>query len=203
MFIFNPQLLMIGVGSWLQLAVVIGGAVLGMLVFAAATQGWFITRSRWYESALLLLVTFTFLRPGFWLDLALPRYDMAPPQELIRLATAAPQGSGLRVRIAGTTIEGKDVKKTVLLPLGEPGSGLQRIRKAGMSVLVTPAGAQIMAVGLNNRADKAGFEQGFNVIGIETERPRPAKEWLFIPALLVLGVIMLLQRRRAAAASRK
>ncbi|HKB55293.1 MAG TPA: DUF3394 domain-containing protein, partial [Ramlibacter sp.] len=153
-------------------------------------------RSRWYESALLLLVTFTFLRPGFWLDLALPRYDMAPPQELIRLAAAAPQGSGLRVRIAGTTIEGKDVKKTVLLPLGEPGSGLQRIRKAGMSVLVTPAGAQIMAVALNSRADKAGFEQGFNVIGIETERLRPAKEWLFVPALLVLGAILMLQRRR-------
>jgi hypothetical protein len=183
--------------------VVIAGAVLGMLVFAAATQGWFLTRNRWYESAILLLVTFTLLRPGFWLDLALPRYDVAPPQELIRLAADAPPGSGLRVRIEGTTIEGKEVKKTVLLPLGEPGSGLQRIGKAGMSAMVMPGGVQVMAIKLNSPADKAGFEQGFNVTGIETERPRPSKEWLFIPALLVLGVIMLLQRRRAQMASRK
>jgi Domain of unknown function (DUF3394)/Tripartite ATP-independent periplasmic transporter, DctM component len=203
MFIFNPQLLMIGVGSWLQLAVVVGGAILGMLAFAAGTQGWFVTRSRWYESALLLLATFTFLRPGYWLDLALPRYNVTAPQELVRLAASAPANTGLRVRIAGTTIEGKDIQKTVLLPLGEPGGGLERIRKAGVSVLVTPSGAQIMSVGLNSRADKAGFEQGFNVTGIETERPRPAKEWLFVPALALLGAIFLLQRRREAAAALK
>jgi hypothetical protein len=200
MFIFNPQLLMVGVGSWLQLVVVVAAAVAAMLVFAAGTQGWFITRSRWYESAALLLVTFTLLRPGFWLDLALPRYDVQPPQELIRLARDAPPGSGLRVRIAGTTIEGRDIQKTVLLPLDAPGGGLQRIMKAGLSVLVTPTGAQVMAVGLNSRADKAGFEPGFNVTGIETERPRPAKEWLYLPALALLGLIFLLQRRRAASA---
>jgi TRAP transporter 4TM/12TM fusion protein len=197
MFIFNPQLLMIGVGSYLQLAVVIGGAVTGMLVFAAATQGWFLTRNRWYESVVLLLVTFTLLRPGFWLDLALPRYDVAPPQRLTALAAAAPAGSGLRVRIEGITIEGKQVKKTVLLPLGGPGSAAQRMAKAGVRAMVLPSGVQIMSVGLNSAADKAGFEQGFRVTGIETERDRPAKEWLFVPALLVLGVILGLQRRRA------
>jgi TRAP transporter 4TM/12TM fusion protein len=197
MFIFNPQLLMIGVGSYLQLAVVIGGAVTGMLVFAAATQGWFLTRNRWYESVVLLLVTFTLLRPGFWLDLALPRYDVAPPQRLTALVAAAPAGSGLRVRIEGITIEGKQVKKTVLLPLGGPGSAAQRMAKAGVRAMVLPSGVQIMSVGLNSAADKAGFEQGFRVTGIETERDRPAKEWLFVPALLVLGVILGLQRRRA------
>ena len=54
-------------------------------------------------------------------------------------------------------------------------SGLQRIGKAGMNVMATPNGVQIMAVGLNSRADKAGFEQGFGVIGIETERPPPGQ----------------------------
>ena len=199
MFIFNPQLLMIGIGSYLQLAVVIAGAVTGMLAFAAATQGWFLVRSRWYESALLLLVTFTLLRPGFWLDLALPKYDLAPPQQLDALAAAAPPGSGLRVRIEGTTIEGKEVRKTVLLPLGDPGSAAQRMAKAGLSAMKLPAAVQVMAVALNSPADKAGFEQGFTVTGIETERPRPDKEWLFVPALLLLGAIMLLQRLRTAA----
>jgi hypothetical protein len=36
------------------------------------------------------------------------------------------------------------------------------------------------------------------VTGIETERPRLAKEWLFVPALVVLGLVLLVQRRRAA-----
>jgi hypothetical protein len=64
--------------------------------------------------------------------------------------------------------------------------------------MTLPAGIQVAAVNLHSAADKAGFEQGFTITGIETPAPRPAKEWLFIPALLVLAGVMLLQRRRAA-----
>ena len=199
MFIFNPQLLMIGIANWAQLVLIVVAAIVAMLVFAAGTQGWFLVKSRWWESALLLLVTFTLLRPGFWLDLALSRYDVLPGQTIVEQAAAAPAGAGLRVRVEGTTIEGKDVKKTVLLPLGAPGPGVQRIAAAGLRVMTQPAGTQVMSVALKSAADKAGFEQGFFVTGIETERPRIAKEWLFVPAFLVLGAVALGQRRRAVA----
>ncbi|HEY2561657.1 MAG TPA: TRAP transporter permease [Caldimonas sp.] len=198
MFIFNPQLLMIGIDSWWQLVLVIAAAITAMLAFAAATQRWFLTRSRWYESLALLLVTFTLLRPGFWLDIALPRYAVQPGQTLVAQATAASADSGLRVRIEGTTIEGKDVKKTVLLPLGPPGPGAQRIAAAGLQVMTLPAGTQVMSVALKSPAAKAGFEQGFMVTGIETEQSRLAKEWLFVPALLLLGTVAAMQRRRRA-----
>jgi Domain of unknown function (DUF3394) len=46
--------------------------------------------------------------------------------------------------------------------------------------------------------NRAGFQQGFTITGIETPAPRPTKEWLFIPALIVLAGVILLQRRRAA-----
>jgi len=64
-----------------------------------------------------------------------------------------------------------------------------------------PTGIQVAAVNLHSAADRAGFEQGFSITGIETLAARPAKEWLFIPALIVLGGIVLLQRRRAATTS--
>jgi TRAP-type uncharacterized transport system fused permease subunit len=35
-----------------------------MLVFAAATQGYFLVRTRWYETIALLLVTFTLFGPA-------------------------------------------------------------------------------------------------------------------------------------------
>ncbi|MEO5764715.1 MAG: DUF3394 domain-containing protein, partial [Casimicrobiaceae bacterium] len=199
MFIFNPQLLMVGVDNWWVLVMIVVAAIIAMLTFAAGTQGWFLARSRWYESILLLLVTFTLLRPGFWLDLAVPRYEVAPPQSLNQLAEAAPPGTGLRVRIEGTTLEGKNVTKTVLLPLAAEGSAAERIAAAGLRLMALPTGTQVMSVALNSRADKAGFQQGFNVTGVETERPRLAKEWLFLPALAVLAIIMLIQRRRISA----
>jgi len=62
--------------------------------------------------------------------------------------------------------------------------------------MTLPDRIQVMAVGLKSPAAKAGFEQGFNVTGIEVERSRMAKEWLFVPALLLLAAIMWLQQQR-------
>jgi hypothetical protein len=116
----------------------------------------------------------------------------------MEFVSAAPSDTGVRLRIEGTTIEGKDVKKTVLLPLGNEGPAAQRLSRSGLTTMTLPAGIQVAAVNLHSAADRAGFEQGFTITGIETLAPRPAKEWLFVPALLVLGGVMLLQRRRAA-----
>jgi TRAP-type uncharacterized transport system fused permease subunit len=55
MFIFNTQLLMIGLTNWFHLVMVIVAAVAAMLAFAAGTQGFFLTKSRIWETAALLL----------------------------------------------------------------------------------------------------------------------------------------------------
>lgn len=196
MFIFNNELLLIGIRSWWSLLITVCTAIVAMLVFAAATQGWFVRRSRWYESAVLLLVTFSLLRPDFWLDLMTPKYRVEPGTRLVELAGTGNAGSGLRVRIEGTSLEGKSVSKTVLLPLSAEGNGAQRIRNAGMTVMTSPSGIEIMAVGLKSGADKAGFEQGFKVSGVEVLADRPAKEWLYLPALLLLAAVYAAQRMR-------
>jgi TRAP transporter 4TM/12TM fusion protein len=196
MFIFNNELLLIGIRSWWGLLLTVATAIVAMLVFAAATQGWFVRRSRWYESALLLLVTFTLLRPGFWLDLGLDKYRTEPATSLMALAASAPPDSGLRLRIEGMSIEGQDVKKTVLLRLGNEGDAHQRIAQAGLTLSNTPAGVEVLSVRLRGAADRAGFEQGFRITGIEVDADRPAKEWLYLPALLLLGGIFLVQRAR-------
>jgi Domain of unknown function (DUF3394) len=90
------------------------------------------------------------------------------------------------------------VTKTVLLPLGDEGPAAQRLSRSGLTTMNMPTGIQVAAVNLHSAADRAGFEQGFMITGIETLALRPAKEWFFLPALAVLGGIVLLQRRRAA-----
>ena len=196
MFIFNTDLLLIGIHSRLRLLLTVVISISAMLVFAAATQGWFVRRSRWYESMLLLLVTFSLLRPGFWLDQFTPKYRVEPGSKLMQLANAAPPDSSLRVRIEGISLEGEDVKKTVLLPLRGEGDARQRIGRAGMMLMTVPDGIQVGAVNLKSAADKAGFEQGFRITGVEVPTERVAKEWLYLPALLLLAIVFLLQRTR-------
>lgn len=203
MFIFNTDLLLIGIHSWWHLLLTIATAVIAMLAFAAGTQGWFVRRSRWYESVALIVVTFSLLRPGFWLDMMVDQYRLEPAARLVELAQRAPSGAGLRVRIEGTSIEGQDVHKTVMLPLNTDGTGLQRIKNAGLSIMAAGGEVQVMAVSLRSAAAKAGFEQGFKVTGVEVPADRVAKEWMYVPALLLLALIFLLQRMRPESAPKR
>jgi len=195
-FIFNTDLLLIGIRSWWEAGLTIVTAIGAMLLFAAGTQGWFVRRSRWYESVLLLIVTFTVLRPAFWIDLGWDRYRLEPASRIAQLATSAPEDGSLRLRIAGTSLEGKDVKKTVLLPLGAPGDGVQRMKRAGATFSLLGDRVDVLAVGLKSPAAKAGIEQGFSVTGIEIEADRPAKQWVYLPAALIVLLVVLLQRMR-------
>ncbi|GIT72056.1 MAG: hypothetical protein Ct9H300mP28_18700 [Pseudomonadota bacterium] len=59
LFIFNTELLMIGIESWWHLLITIVTAILAMLLFAAAfPKGYFFVKSRWWETLILLLISF-------------------------------------------------------------------------------------------------------------------------------------------------
>jgi TRAP transporter 4TM/12TM fusion protein len=196
LFIFNTQLLMIGLTGPFHLALTVVSAVVAMLVFAAATQGYFLVKSRWWESVALLLVTFTLFRPGFWWDMVHPPYDERPAAELMALVAAAPAGERKRVWIEGLNLNGDEVKKGVLLPLGAVAPAPERLRKIGLTVMALGSEVQVAAVQFGSPAEKLGLEQGFRVTAIEMPADRPAKEWMYLPALALLGVVVLAQRRR-------
>ncbi|WP_448382120.1 TRAP transporter permease [Desulfosoma sp.] len=73
MFIFNHDLILHGINSWSQGLLIFAMACFGNFAFAAATQGWLITRNRLYEVPLLLAVTLILMRPDLiasWLGVA-------------------------------------------------------------------------------------------------------------------------------------
>ena len=49
--------------------------MIGILVFTAATQAWFINRLRWYEIIIFLIVSISFLSPEFILNKFYPKYN--------------------------------------------------------------------------------------------------------------------------------
>ncbi len=196
LFIFNTQLLMIGIDTWLHLVLTVASATVAMLVFAAATQGYFFARSRWYESVALLLITFTLFRPGYWWDMIYPPFERVPASQMMKVIEAKPAEANLRVWVEGQTIEGKDIKKGVLLPLGATGPARDRLKGIGLTVMALGDDISVGPVAFGSRAEKLGLETGFKFTGIEVPTERPDKEWMFIPALLLLGLIIVLQRAR-------
>jgi len=201
LFIFNTELLMIGVETWYHLLVTVATAITAMLLFAAATQGYFLVKSRIWEALALLLVAFTLFRPGYWMDQIYPPLESKPASEIFDIAGMMPVDSQIRIRVIGEDIEGRIVDKTVMLPLGAAGSGEERLYEAGLELIVEGDKTFVDNVVFGSTAERQKIDFDFEVASIEVETDRPAKQWFYLPALLALGLIIMLQRGRRETAA--
>jgi hypothetical protein len=201
MFIFNTALLMIGIGGWVHLVVIIFGAVVAMLVFAAATQGWFVTKSRWWETAALLLVAFTLFRPGFFWDEIYPPLAEKPATELVQVLDKIPAGAQLRLKLKGEKMSGKEFEMTVMLPVGDEPTGAERLSALGIETKVEDGRVIVDMVGFGSAAEKANIDFDQEILSIQMPTERPNKEFMFFPALLLLALVWFLQRGRVRKAA--
>jgi TRAP-type uncharacterized transport system fused permease subunit len=64
-FLFNHELLLIGIENIWHALIVIVTSLAGILVFTSATQGWFINKLRWYEIIIFLIISISLLSPEF------------------------------------------------------------------------------------------------------------------------------------------
>jgi hypothetical protein len=56
--------------------------------------------------------------------------------------------------------------------------------------------SQISAVRFGSQAQKAGFEQGWDVVSIMVPAERPTPHWFYLPALLMVLVVWFSQGLR-------
>jgi TRAP transporter 4TM/12TM fusion protein len=196
LFIFNTQILLIGIDGGWHLFLTVASAFLAMLVFAAATMGWFMTKSRLWETAILFLVAFTLFRPGFFWDEVYPPYQARPAVEFEKVAGSLPDDGFLRLVARGEKVSGGVVSRSVVLPMGRKQSAKKRLQGAGLRINAGPDGVRVASVGFGSSAEKAGLRAGWLVGSVSVPVDRPSKEWMFILALLLLGGVVVVQRRR-------
>ncbi len=207
LFIFNTDLLLIDV-------TLVGGilifikATIAMLVFAAATQGYFFARNRAWEAVALLLVAFTLFRPGYWLDQVQPPYEEIPPAEILQVVQSLPADSDLQVVIEGpnfTNPDGPKRRLTARLPLGAEGpDGAARLESdAGLLVMIEDDRAKleepVFGSPLFEQLQDFDFyaDEPTEIVAVQVPAERLPKEVFYIPAFLLLFGVILLQRRRA------
>ena len=201
-FIFNTDLLLIDV-TVLQGVIIFIVAATAMMLFGAATQGFWIVKSRWWETATLLLIAFTLVRPGYWID------QIQEPWSSLAISEATLDQANLdgQVRL---TIEGPD--------FDNPDQLTQLVLLIQADSTITLASALDQA-GVLARAEQAsilldepfpGTEnfqtmQRFDFYGdtpveitdIAMEQThRLTKEWMYLPALFLLVIVGWSQRTR-------
>ena len=206
-FIFNTQLLMIGIDSVISFISVVTSSVIAILLFAAATQGYWLVKNRLWETILMLIVAFMFFRPGYFWDKVDPPYENISGERLFDVADNMSEGETIRFVVEGETIEGVQRSYTFLLPLADGQSGRERINNTGVQVddlfgdmevaMVLPGISNSRAINKQVESIKvAGVDSGWIITSVLQERETKPKQIVYIPALLLIGLVGIVQLRR-------
>lgn len=207
LFIYNPALILYGIdlgtaAGLLMAFKVFVVATIAMLLFAAATQGYFLARSRMWETGALLLVAFTLFVPNFWLDRLQPAYSSAPGTAFETILADAEEGEYLRLLVAGPDFTTGAMRRTTLVLGIDATPPAQRIAGTGL-FLIPEAERMVMDEPMPATMFSAPL-QGFDFYGntpveiVEVQFPtdRMPQEIFYLPALLLLGLVIMSQRRR-------
>ena len=196
-FIFNNQLLLIGLTNWFELMLVIVSAVVAMLVFAAATQRYFLTKNRLWETGALLLVAFTLLRPGFWWDKVYQPLKTKPPAQMEQIVDRMQPGTQLILKIQGMDFNGNEYTKMVMLQVGSEESGAERLDALGFETRIEEGKVFVDMVDFSSPAEKAGIDFDQQILSVQVPNTeRPPQQLVFIPATALLVLVWFLQRGR-------
>lgn len=205
-FVFNTDLLLINIG-WLGGIWMFMLATVAMLIFAAATQGFFMARNRIWETVALLLVTFLLLRPGFFLDLVQSPHEAVEPRQIYQTIEAQPDNVQLRLHISGPSFNdpGSTIERVMAFDLGPAGqagqtrfeaaTGLAAQLEEDRTILDEPFDMNSLAGRTLSDLDFYGDEP-VTVTLFEVPAERAPKEIFYLLAVLLLGLVIWSQRRR-------
>ncbi|TNF22180.1 MAG: TRAP transporter fused permease subunit [Rhodobacteraceae bacterium] len=199
LFIFNTDLLLINV-TWAQGILVFVVATVAMLLFAAATQGWFLTRNKIHESLVLLLIAFTLFRPGFWMDMVVPPFENTPPAQIEQAVMQVDPGERIRLNVSGVDSLGDPISFVAPLTVGEGETGADRLLASGLELVIGEDRVVIDNVAFGSAAAEAGLDWDQVINEVLVPADQPSKYLMFLPALLLLAGLVMLQRRRAGPA---
>ncbi len=202
-FIFNTDLLLIDV-TWVQGVIVFIISTIGILVFTAATMGFFITRSRIWETVALLLVAFALFRPGFFMNQIQPPFEDVAPAGFVQALDAAHPGSTLRTVISGPDFDTLKIKD-LTVPLVVPEVDGAEARLQALGLILMPEGDVMRldepAFGTELADKLASFDfygdDPVQIKSVQVSADQLPKELIFLPALMLLALVAFLQKGRA------
>jgi len=85
---------------------------------------------------------------------------------------------------------------TALMTVGNEATGAKRIEAYGLELLVKDKSVLIDDAKFDSAAKKAGLDFEQKILTVMAPVSQPPKQLIFIPALLLLGFIIVMQRRR-------
>ena len=192
-FIFNPELLLIGVTSFWHGLTVFLFSLIAILCFTAATQGWLVTKLKLHEILALLVVTVSLFRPDLITGAFSPEYLKADITEINNID--AKNSNVVRFKVIRNTEYGDRYK---LFTFKVDGNEIIDLPKyLGFVLRKVENGYLIDSLEYNGLAKKKGLDFDDRLTSIEYQNPdRLNKYWGYVFGLVVLLILLVEQFRR-------
>ncbi len=184
-FLFNHELLLIGIENIWHGLIVIITSLIGILVFTSATQGWFVNKLKWYEIIIFLVISISLLSPDFVLNKFYPKYNYEDITKinLIKLDST----KEIQIKITRPSLYGERYKLFVISK--NTFEDKFTLEDYGITLLKEDDKIIIDNLKWNGEAKKSGFEMGDYISEFKIENSdRPSKNIVYPIAILFLVV---------------
>ena len=192
-FLFNHELLLIGVENIWHALIVVITSLAGILIFTSATQGWFFNKLKIYEILVFLIISISLLRPDFILNKFIPKYnfqDLSQNKELILKSD-----NELRIKVTRQTEYGERYKLFVI-PKNSFNENYD-LEKLGISLASKGKKIYIDNLKWNGLAKKIGLSIDDQITEFKVENlNRPNKAIVYPFAFIVFIIFGYLNFRR-------
>jgi hypothetical protein len=102
----------------------------------------------------------------------------------------------MRLIVEGLDDIGDKLIFTAIVPVGSEASGEERLAAFGLELLADGENVLIDNAVYDSAAQKAGLDFDQKILTVLAPADQPSKFLMFIPALLILGLVIVLQRAR-------
>ena len=184
-FLFNHELLLIGIENIWHGLIVIITSLIGILVFTSATQGWFVNRLKWYEIIIFLIISISLLSPDFILNKFYPKYNYEEISKINSLKLDS--GKEIQIKVTRPSLYGERYKLFVISK--NTFEDHFTLEDYGITLLEQDEKIIVDNLKWNGEAKKNGFEMGDYISEFKIENSdRPSKNIVYPIALILLVI---------------
>ncbi len=199
-FIYNTELLLIGVQHWWQALWVLLYSSVAVLLFASVLQGYFLVRSRWPETIMLLVASVIMFLPNVCNDWLHPPYkalDMRQFKEgMVPAGVDADGEATLRLSGEGASDIGDPKPVWLSVPLNGKRSVPEIINDYGIIWRLDGTALAVNDIKRKSAAFKDKVNFTYVIHKIELPQEQPSSKLMYIPAMLLLGFVIMSQTSR-------
>jgi len=194
-FIFNNELLLIGIENIWHGLMVLVTSLLAILIFSSATQGWFVNKLRWYEIIIFIIISLSLFRPDYILDKFYPEYEYSQLQlnnlKSINLKT----DHDVHIKVTRRTEYGDRYKLFIIKK--DTFNENYSIKDYGINIVDQEGRMTIDTLKWNSLAKKSGIETGDVISEFKIENlDRPNKAIIYPFSLVTFLFFGYLNYRR-------